>query len=108
MSTNNSTLLFQNFASSSLPFISHTLFELLILGFLETLAQLTTVGKYSQHEFEHRFDEIKQMSELHMQYIIVIEDVKKQQIVASGSIVIENKFTHNISKVSCDFHFFKF
>jgi len=67
-------------------------------GFFDVLGQLTVVGNGSPQEFEQRFDDIKKLAELRTQYIIVIEDELRQRIVAIGSIFIEKKFTHHLSK----------
>jgi hypothetical protein len=68
-------------------------------GFCDVLSQLTTVGKYTQSDFERQFDQIKKLSELRTHFIITIEDTNKQRIVALGSLFIEKKFTHHISNV---------
>ena len=65
-------------------------------GFLDLLSKLTTVGSVSEPEFTRRFGEIfdieKKNSSPPPYFIAVIED--KGRIIASGTLLIENKFIH--------------
>lgn len=36
-------------------------------------------------------------------WIVVIEDVQKKEIMATGTLVIEKKFTHGVGKVRLNF-----
>ncbi|KAI4495860.1 hypothetical protein M0802_008266 [Mischocyttarus mexicanus] len=61
-------------------------------GFLELLAQLTEVGKVNKEQFLNRFQSMKNAG---IYYIIVIEDLSNTKIVASATLISEQKFIHN-------------
>jgi hypothetical protein len=67
------------------------------LGFLELLSQLTSVGKVSREQFENRFDELRRTGQTY--YIIVVVEVHSQEVVGSGTLLVESKFIHNCGKV---------
>lgn len=50
-----------------------------------------------QEMFENRFDELKSIDSTY--FIIVVENIKESKIIATGTLVIEKKFTHNTGKV---------
>lgn len=57
-------------------------------GFLETLTELSEVGDLSRHEFDKGFDIMKQAG---IYYILVICDNTIDKVVATGTLVIEQK-----------------
>ena len=61
-------------------------------GFLQLLAQLTEVGNISKEQFLNRFHLMKNAGSYH---IIVIEDTSSGKIIATATLVIEQKFIHN-------------
>jgi len=61
-------------------------------GFLPLLSQLTALGTVEKEAFLDRFES---MIKTGGYYIIVIEDVSKKQIVATGMLEIEQKFIHS-------------
>ncbi|XP_031328122.1 probable glucosamine 6-phosphate N-acetyltransferase isoform X2 [Photinus pyralis] len=63
-------------------------------GFLTLLAQLTTVGNVSQHDFERQYW-LMQRSGAY--YVTVIEDTRSQTIIGAATLVTELKFIHNAS-----------
>uniref|UniRef100_A0A0N4ZE37 Glucosamine 6-phosphate N-acetyltransferase n=1 Tax=Parastrongyloides trichosuri TaxID=131310 RepID=A0A0N4ZE37_PARTI len=66
-------------------------------GYLGLLEQLTTVGDVSEREWIKRFNSMKSKGcdEKQSYYIIVLEEVETEKIVASGTLVIEFKFIHH-------------
>lgn len=76
-------------------------------GFLETLSQLSVVGPLSRQVFEETWLQITAQKP-QTTFIVVLEDVEKGKIVASGSLLLEKKFLHkggvagHIEDVVCD------
>lgn len=66
-------------------------------GFLDLLAQLTVVGEISQQQFKDRFQLLQ--SKQPDYYIVVLEDVDKQRVVASATLLIEYKILRHCGKV---------
>jgi len=62
-------------------------------NFLEILEELTIVGDITYNDFCKKFDE------LNSQVYVIIDNLTKN-IVGSGTILIENKFIHNLSSVA--------
>ena len=62
-------------------------------GFLPLLSQLTKVGEYSRDKYEAQFDAMKALPGAY--YVLVVEDVPRQKVVATATLVMELKFTHN-------------
>jgi glucosamine-phosphate N-acetyltransferase len=60
-------------------------------GFLQLLEQLTTTGNISYDEFCNRLNETKNE-------IIVVR--VNDKVIATGSILIEHKFIHNLGNVA--------
>ncbi|XP_076164333.1 glucosamine 6-phosphate N-acetyltransferase [Ptiloglossa arizonensis] len=60
--------------------------------FLQLLTQLTDVGNVSKEQFLSRFHMMKGTGSY---YIIVIEDMSTGKIIASATLVAEQKFIHN-------------
>ena len=65
-------------------------------GFLSLLFQLTTVGSSSREALDARFAELQRNPDVLIQ---VAEDVESNQIVATGTVLIEPKFIHSCGKV---------
>ena len=65
-------------------------------NYLDLLEQLTTVDKHkiNYENFCNTFDNINSNT-----FIYVIEDVEKNKLIATGTLIIEQKFTHGLSKV---------
>lgn len=63
-------------------------------GYLQLLEQLTIVGNLSKDEFSNIFNNINNNT-----YIYVYEDLEAQKIIASATLIIEQKFIHNGGKV---------
>ncbi|XP_068981458.1 probable glucosamine 6-phosphate N-acetyltransferase [Bombus flavifrons] len=61
-------------------------------GFLQLLAQLTEVGNINREQFLNRFHMMKNTGSY---YIIVIEDINTEKVVATATLVVEQKFIHN-------------
>ena len=64
------------------------------LGYLSLLEQLTHVGDISVEDWNNRYEEIQSNSCIQIWVI-----VDKDSIIATGTIIIEPKFTHNIGRV---------
>jgi glucosamine-phosphate N-acetyltransferase len=64
-------------------------------SYMQLLSQLTEIGDVSQADFERRFDLMK--SSLNTYYINVVEDLSQKKIVASLTLVYEQKFIRNTS-----------
>lgn len=65
-------------------------------GFCQLLAQLTEVGEITEQMFLQRFAKI---SESKCVKITVVEDISRQKIVATGTLVVEPKFIHQNSSL---------
>uniref|UniRef100_A0A183AIN4 Glucosamine 6-phosphate N-acetyltransferase n=1 Tax=Echinostoma caproni TaxID=27848 RepID=A0A183AIN4_9TREM len=63
---------------------------------LDLLAQLTQVGTVSQCDFQKKFARMMACPETY--FILVIEDVATKSIVASATLLVEQKFIHECSK----------
>jgi glucosamine-phosphate N-acetyltransferase len=64
------------------------------LGYLQLLEQLTHVGSISIEDWNNRYDEIKNNSCIQIWVIL-----DKDTIIATGTIILEPKFIHNIGRV---------
>ncbi|KAF4589115.1 glucosamine-phosphate N-acetyltransferase [Ophiocordyceps camponoti-floridani] len=64
-------------------------------GFLDCLRVLTTVGDISKADFEAQYERMRRQESY---YIIVIED-GRAAVVATGALIVERKFIHNLSAV---------
>lgn len=62
-------------------------------GFLQCLADLTVVGEISKQNFEERFNQLLNARDY---YTIVIEDIQKTRIAASGTVFVERKFIRGL------------
>ncbi|CAK9813544.1 Probable glucosamine 6-phosphate N-acetyltransferase [Anthophora quadrimaculata] len=61
-------------------------------GFLQLLSQLTEVGNVSREQFLNNF---RMMKNTGSYYIIIIEDISIGKVIASSTLVVEQKFIHN-------------
>lgn len=61
------------------------------------MSQLTEVGNVSEEKFIKRFREFQLARDVY--YVVVIEDVKKQQIIGAATLVIEKKMIHECGSV---------
>ena len=66
-------------------------------GHCHVLSNLTIVGEVTEEQWKAQFLSMKNTPNTY--YIIVIEDVLKGRIVASGSLVVERKFIRNVGFV---------
>ncbi|KAJ1975512.1 Glucosamine-phosphate N-acetyltransferase-like protein [Dimargaris cristalligena] len=65
-------------------------------GFLDCLAQLTVVGDVSVELFKETFEAMLQQKS---NYVVVIEDLDRSQVVAAGTLVLERKFIRGCGKI---------
>ncbi|KAI7826370.1 acyl-CoA N-acyltransferase [Kickxella alabastrina] len=65
-------------------------------GYMECLSNLTIVGDVTEDMFSDNFEEMQRAGGY---FIIVIEDLLAERIVASGSLVVEQKFLRNCGRV---------
>lgn len=65
-------------------------------GYLDVLSQLSEVNKslLTENKFNIFIDELP--SNIH---IFVIHDTKKDKVIGTGTVIIENKIIHNFGKV---------
>ncbi|XP_076748764.1 glucosamine 6-phosphate N-acetyltransferase [Xylocopa sonorina] len=61
-------------------------------GFLQLLTQLSEVGNISREQFLNRFHMMRSTGSY---YIVVIEDINTGKIIATSTLVVEQKFIHN-------------
>ncbi|XP_055880184.1 glucosamine 6-phosphate N-acetyltransferase-like [Biomphalaria glabrata] len=64
-------------------------------GYLDLLTELTIVGDISRDTFLNQFYKMKACGDNY--YIIVIEDLSKNKIIGTATLVIEKKFIHHVS-----------
>eukprot|EP00249_Psilotum_nudum_P007416 c20542_g1_i1 orf=127-594(+) len=67
-------------------------------GYLQLLRQLTAVGDVTEEAFGERLEEIQKLGG-DFQFVAVIEDVARGQIVATGTLLVERKFVRQCGKV---------
>lgn len=60
-------------------------------GFMKVLSQLTHVGEVTEEQFIARFESLKKAGGY---FIVVVEDTKQGTIVATGTLMVEQKFIH--------------
>ncbi|KAJ3258711.1 N-acetyltransferase [Boothiomyces macroporosus] len=65
--------------------------------FLKLLSQLTSVGNISESQFDNQFDWLVNHNDT--QRTLVIENTENNQLVGSGSIIVERKFIHECGMV---------
>lgn len=66
-------------------------------GYKELLSQLTDASDMKMENFQEAFRQCIINQYLH---VVVIENVDMRKIVATGTVFIEQKFTHNCGKVA--------
>ena len=59
-------------------------------NYLQLLSQLTTVGNINEEQFSNIFHKLDSNT-----HIYVFEDVEAQKIIASATLIFEQKFIHN-------------
>ncbi|EDO40254.1 predicted protein [Nematostella vectensis] len=64
-------------------------------GFMDLLSQLTKIGNVTEEKFLKRFNAMRDHHGTY--YIIVVENTKADKILASGSLIVEQKFIHEIA-----------
>ena len=62
-------------------------------GYLSLLSQLTKVGEYNKETYEAQFDRMKALPGVY--YVVVVEDLSRERVVASATLVMELKFIRN-------------
>ncbi|KAK9880505.1 hypothetical protein WA026_011744 [Henosepilachna vigintioctopunctata] len=60
-------------------------------GYLQLLSQLTSVGNIDSHVFKNQFYAMQKCGGY---YIVVIEDLRKNQIIGTSTLLTEYKFIH--------------
>ncbi|KAL4944099.1 hypothetical protein BDV06DRAFT_116594 [Aspergillus oleicola] len=65
-------------------------------GYLDVLRVLTTVGTISEYAWNQRYDWISSRNDEY--YMLVITDAD-EKIVATGSLIVERKFIHELGLV---------
>ncbi|KAJ2520492.1 Glucosamine-phosphate N-acetyltransferase-like protein [Coemansia sp. RSA 2049] len=65
-------------------------------GYMDCLANLTITGDVTSQMFAESFEEMQRAG---CYFVIVIEDLKSSTIVASGTLVVEQKFLRNCGRV---------
>eukprot|EP00842_Homolaphlyctis_polyrhiza_P003986 jgi/Hompol1/4589/HPOL_003734-RA len=66
-------------------------------GYLQVLAELTTVGEISKESFTERFEWLKSHNSEY--FCIVVHETATGRVVGSGNILIERKFIHECGAV---------
>ncbi|CAI4226303.1 unnamed protein product [Auanema sp. JU1783] len=61
-------------------------------GFLEVLAQLTSVGQISEDDFLSRFETMRTKPQSY--YVVVLENLNTEKVVGAATLVVEWKFIH--------------
>lgn len=61
-------------------------------GFIELLSQLTHVGEITKKQFQERFRHMKNQK---CYFITVIEDITKEKLVGTVTLLLEQKFIHS-------------
>jgi len=62
------------------------------------LSQLTQVGDVSEDMFLRRFDLMKATQDMY--YIVVIEDIATNKVIASGSLIVEQHLSPNLKFIN--------
>ncbi|KAF9988357.1 Glucosamine-phosphate N-acetyltransferase-like protein [Modicella reniformis] len=65
-------------------------------GFYDCLAGLTVVGKVSEQTFQQTFEAMFRCQSVY--HIVVIEDIRQSRIVATGTLIVEQKFLRGCGK----------
>ncbi|KAG0304424.1 Glucosamine-phosphate N-acetyltransferase-like protein [Linnemannia gamsii] len=65
-------------------------------GFYDCLAGLTVVGKVSEQSFQQTFEQMRRCGDVY--HIVVIEELAERRIVATGTLIVEQKFLRGCAK----------
>ncbi|KAF8945437.1 Glucosamine-phosphate N-acetyltransferase-like protein [Haplosporangium gracile] len=65
-------------------------------GFYDCLAGLTVVGKVSEQSFQQTFEQMRRCENVY--HIVVIEELDQRRIVATGTLIVEQKFLRGCAK----------
>ncbi|KAF9102553.1 Glucosamine-phosphate N-acetyltransferase-like protein [Mortierella sp. AM989] len=65
-------------------------------GFYDCLAGLTVVGKVSAELFQQTFESMLRCQNVY--HVVVIEELKTSRIVATGTLIVEQKFLRGCAK----------
>ncbi|KAI1317599.1 Glucosamine-phosphate N-acetyltransferase-like protein [Mortierella claussenii] len=65
-------------------------------GYFDCLAGLTVVGNVSEQQFQQTFDSMLRCQNVY--HVIVIEDLKASRVVATGTLIVEQKFLRGCAK----------
>ncbi|KAA0199127.1 Glucosamine 6-phosphate N-acetyltransferase [Fasciolopsis buskii] len=65
-------------------------------GYLDLLRQLTKVGSVGKYEFQKKFSRMAACPETY--FILVLEDESTGVVIASATLLVEQKFIHDCSK----------
>ncbi|KAG9321737.1 hypothetical protein KVV02_005083 [Mortierella alpina] len=65
-------------------------------GYYDCLAGLTVVGEISEEAFQETFEKMKRCDGVY--HVVVIEDLVQARIVATGTLVVEQKFLRGCAK----------
>ena len=70
----------------------------IIVGILDILAMLTSVGSVSEEQFRLQFDMMRRCPNTY--FIAVLEDKKSGQIIGCATLLLEYKFIHSAGEAS--------
>ncbi|KAF9949485.1 Glucosamine-phosphate N-acetyltransferase-like protein [Mortierella alpina] len=65
-------------------------------GYYDCLAGLTVVGEVSEQAFQETFEKMRRCDGVY--HVVVIEDLVRARIVATGTLVVEQKFLRGCAK----------
>ncbi|KAJ2778810.1 Glucosamine-phosphate N-acetyltransferase-like protein [Coemansia javaensis] len=65
-------------------------------GYTECLANLTVVGEVTEQMFADSFEEMRRAGGY---FVVVVEDLGAQRVVATGTLVVEQKFLRGCGRV---------
>ncbi|KAJ2481483.1 Glucosamine-phosphate N-acetyltransferase-like protein [Coemansia sp. RSA 2131] len=65
-------------------------------GFMDCLSNLTVTGQVNEQMFVESFEEMQRAGGY---FVIVVEDLQTETIVASGTLVVEQKFLRGCGRV---------
>ncbi|KAF9920496.1 Glucosamine-phosphate N-acetyltransferase-like protein [Linnemannia zychae] len=65
-------------------------------GFYDCLAGLTVVGRVSEQSFQQTFEQMRRCENVY--HIVVIEELAERRIVATGTLIVEQKFLRGCAK----------
>ncbi|PIA16913.1 glucosamine 6-phosphate N-acetyltransferase [Coemansia reversa NRRL 1564] len=65
-------------------------------GYLECLSNLTVVGNVTEQMFGDSFEEMQRTGSY---FVVVVEDLASKKVVASGTLLVEQKFHRGCGRV---------